>query len=123
MAGHALENLCGPVRFADVIIHSCRQNLTALAGISRSRYRRDLHFVSPIAGPNATGRFDTVHHRHAQVHPDKLRAPFAEFLDSLRAVLRHAHPKPGIREQPFQYHPVFLLIFDDQNTVFRLSLG
>ena len=42
---------------------------------------------------------------------------------SLLAVLCYAHSKPRILQQPFQYDRIFSLVFHNQDTVFRPSIG
>ena len=83
MAGHALENLCGPVRFADVIIHTLPEICRRLLEYPEADNAAILTSCPPSDARMQTCRFNTVHHRHAQIHPDELRAPFAELLDSL----------------------------------------
>jgi len=104
------KSLAGRYGVATVIIMPSASNWLRSHGISRSRYRRPLFTSCPLRRRGCDGSL-----RHSpingmrRVHPDKLRAPFAEFLDFPCAPFLPppAPETPAFASSRFQYHPVF----------------
>lgn len=87
----------------------------------RRRYGGDLHGGAARSLADAPRGFDSVHDRHSDIHPDEVGTPRPELLHRFRPVVDHFHAEPGVSQQPFEQHPVFGLILDDQDPVGGLS--
>ena len=66
--------------------------------------------------PNTARRLQAVHHRHAQIHQDRIERFTQHGGDCFLAVLGVAHPHAGFFQDFAGQSPVQGVVFDQQHT-------
>ena len=93
---HTIKDLIQTIGLPHVIVQPRGKHFAAMAFESRGRDRDNPDVLPAIERPDPFRRFDPVHHRHPQVHPNELRTPFPESLHSCLAVFSHTDLKACI---------------------------